>query len=573
MRQLVVAALLVAGCSGDRGGATDKPGSGVRSGVGAGVGGGMPGGEPTTPIACPAGTEPMIETTTACYQGRTADGVEGFLGIRYAEAPVGDRRWARTEPVAPRAEVVEALAIGSPCIQSNGTMDLELASGDGSEDCLFLNVLRPEGTAPGDDRPVMVFVHGGGNVDGHGGGALMLGQSFHRGPTDPPLLAEGPQLVNEQGAVVVTLNYRLGQLGWLAHPGLTGEDGSSGNQGLWDILNALEWVEENVERLGGDPDRVLLYGESAGSVDVCTLLTTDRARGLADVAILQSGVCGHVRVGLDDAPLLVETAHEQGIRLAEALGCTAGDDAAVLACMRGKTDDEVMAVMQAGWGSLDQSAEAYGPIVDGVLVPEPTQDRLDRGDFADIPVVVGVTADEGTLFTTLAPMPNEGAFDLLLAGVALLYGWDATELQAMYDPATHYGGDLQAAYAAAYGDLVFVCPTRRLADTLAAHTEVRAYWWTHQNPVTAFLGAHHGVEISYTFGTGLDLAEQGTMNDVGTATWYSVAAGAPEVPGLGPWPLFGSSTPDGGTWVEMSTTPSVMTAAPRKTQCDWMDTT
>lgn len=533
-------------------------------------------GTQTTPatVTCPdGGSGPELETTTGCYRGRTEAGVEGFLGIAYAKPPVGSRRWARTVPIAPAVAPIDALAIGSPCPQSNGTVDLELQAGDGAEDCLFLNVLRPEGAQPGDDRPILFFVHGGGNVDGHGGATAMLGATFNRPPDDPPFTPDVPQVVSEQGAIVVTVNYRLAQLGWLALPGLTAEsgDGSSGNQGLWDTLTALRWVNANARQLGGDPDRILLHGESAGSVDSCALLTSPEATGLFSAVMLQSGGCEHVVAGLDDAPPFVETAHAQGGRLAVELGCDDADPAAELTCLRQAPLDDVMAAMHAGWGSLDLNEESYGPVVDGVLLTEAPADRIAAGAIAPVPVVVGVNADEGTLFTTFAPVGNEANLDALLGLIALAYGWPADELRALYDPATNYGGDVEAAYTAAYGDLVFVCPTRRLADHLAPQTDVRAYWWTHENPVTAFLGAHHGVEISYAFGTGLDFGEQAVMNDLATAAWASVAAGTPSVLGVGAWPLFGSLQPTGGTWVELSTTPSVLAEGPREVTCDWMD--
>lgn len=575
MRSAWLLGALIACSSGDKPSTSDSGEPITNTGTPPGTTSGTPGGTPTTSVTCPPGaTGPEIEATTGCYRGRIAEGVEGFLGIGYAEPPVGSLRWARPVPIAPATAPIDALEIGSPCIQTNGTVDFELAAGEGDEDCLYLNVLRPEGTQPGDDLPILFFVHGGGHVDGHGGAAAMLGSSFHQPPGNPPLFPESPDIVREQHAIVVTVNYRLAQLGWIATPGLTAEsaDGASGNQGLWDVLTALQWANDNATALGGDPTRLMLYGESAGSVTTCSLLTSPLADGLFTRAMLQSAGCEHIETELDTAPLFVESAHDQGLRLATELGCdSAGTDADVLDCMRGKTATEVMAVMQGQWGSLDLSAESYGPIVDGVLLPEAPSVRIDAGQIAQVPVVIGVNEDEGTLFTTFFPIGGEAAFDAVLSAYALLVNWNATELQDLYDPATNYGGDVGDAYAAFYGDVAFVCPSRTLADKLAVHTDVRTYWWTHENPITAFLGAHHGVEISYAFGTGLDLGDQAVMQDVATSAWASVGTGNPAVTGVGAWPLYGNSVPDGGTWVELSTAPSVMATGPRKTQCDWMD--
>jgi len=528
---------------------------------------------PTVPaVPCPDGlTDPNASTSSGCVTGRSADGVEGFVGIPYAEAPVGELRWARPAPITQWETAFAATTAGSPCPQTNGTVDFELAPGDGDEDCLYLNVLRPEGTEAGDDLPVVFFIHGGGHIDGHGASAGLLGNSFNRVPDDAPLLEHAPELVSEGGVVLVTINYRLAQLGWIAHPGLSAEnaDGASGNQGLWDALLALEWASANAQAFGGDPDNLMIFGESAGSVSVCSLLAAPAADGLFSAAILQSGVCTQIDHQMDAPGLLVEAGYDQGARLAELTGCDAGDDAAVIQCLRDLPLEDVMAVMHGQWGSLDVSDEAYGPLVDGVLLPSDVGERLASGQFSQVPVIMGVNADEGTLFTTLYPINSEPIFDALLWTTALVMGWDASELQAIYDP-SQYGGDVSAAYAEFYTDLVFLCPAREMADAIAPHTDVHAYYWTHSNPLLGFLGAFHGVEISYVFGTGLNFGADATMTDNALASWSSVAAGTPEVPGVGAWPLFGGSDPDGGTWVEMSVSPQVIDG-PRQAVCDWMD--
>jgi len=517
-------------------------------------------------VACPGGLSgPTAETTTACLVGRTVDGVDGFLGVRYGEPPVDERRWAAPVPVAPAPDPVEVLEPGSICVQSSGTIDGEFEAGEGSEDCLFLNVTRPAGTSPGDDLPVLFFVHGGGHTDGAGSQELYLGASFARPVAEPPLFPDVPALAQE--AVVVTVNYRLAQLGFLSLPGLSAQsaEGVSGNQGMQDVLMALRWANDNVEAFGGDPDRILLFGESAGSVTSCSLLVSPEARGLFDAVLLQSGVCtGLTRTMAPSGA--EESGYEQGERLVEALGCAGGSDADELACVRAVAVDDVMAVMSARQGFLGDG-EAYGPVVDGWLIPEPPLALMAAGDIAPVPVVVGVNADEGTLFATLSPVVTEEVLEAALRGTALAVGWDADGLVALYDPAG-YGGDVSAAWSAFLGDVSFVCPSRRTADLLAPHTDVRAYYFTRESWLLPFLGAYHGLELLFAFGTGAHVGDDELLSDRMVAAWASVAAGAPVVDPVGPWPLFGAAAPDGGTWVQLDHEVEAITGV-RQAECDW----
>ena len=522
----------------------------------------------TGPVAppCPAGlTGPTAETTTGCLVGRTADGVEGFVGIPYAEPPVGPLRWALPVPIAPWMTPLEAVEAGPVCIQSSGTLGGDLAPGEGEEDCLFLNVLRPEGTQPGDDLPVLFFVHGGGHTDGAGTQELYVGSSFGRPLSDPPFTAEAPDLARE--AIVVTVNYRLAQLGFLSLPGLSEEDplGVSGNQGLHDVLVALRWAHDNMEAFGGDPDALTLFGESAGSLTSCALLVSPEARGLFHSVMLQSGVCtGWTRTMAPSGT--VESGYEQGARLAEALSCASASPADELACLRAKPVDEVMAVLSARQGFLGDG-EAYGPVIEGHLLPDEPLAMMHAGDVADVPVVIGVNEDEGTVFAALAPVATPGLLDLTLRSTAALLGWDADGLVALYDPA-RYGDDAYAAWTAFIGDSSFVCPARQTAEVLSPHVDVHTYYFRRDSWILPALGAAHGLELSYVFGTGYLPAADRPLSERMVTAWTTVPTGAPRVEPIGPWPLVGDIAVEGGTWVQLDEEVAVVRGV-RQEPCDW----
>jgi carboxylesterase type B len=280
---------------------------------------------------------------------------------------------------------------------------------------------------------------------------------------------------------------------------------------------------------------------------------------------MQSGSCQFLQAGLETpGGLRFESAYDQGARLVDALGCGDADPEVELACLRGRSTEEVMAVMKGQWGSLDLEDEAYGPTVDGVLVPEPPGDRLAAGAIPEIPVALGVNAEEGNLWSTFFPVVDEGLYDVLLWGVAVAFGADPDELQALYDPAVY--GSVNNAYSAFYTDFAFVCPARDVAHRLAPHTEVRTYWFDHENPLLGFMGAFHGVEIPFVFGTGLLFGEDRVVSQAAVAAWSGFAHGR-----LDGWPGLGAIEPDGGTWALFDDGGASTVVGPHDEACDWFD--
>ena len=257
---------------------------------------------------CTSATKPSgatVVTDRGAVRGTAAAGVTDWLDIPFAAPPVGPLRWAAPELPACWRGVRSTQAFGPPCPQlDNGTVI-------GSEDCLSLNVWKPANAKATAPRAVMVFVHGGGNQQGSASNVVS-------GVT----LYDGANLARTGDVVVVTVQYRVGALGYLASPSLASGTQPAGNYGLLDQVAALQWVQGNIGAFGGDPKRVLLFGESAGAVDTCMLVASPLARGLFSRALMESGACG----ASDTA-----TSERVASDFAQAAGCTGAD---VAACLR-----------------------------------------------------------------------------------------------------------------------------------------------------------------------------------------------------------------------------------------------
>lgn len=496
-----------------------------------------PTGDTETVPGCPSTGGPRVETSTGCVLGSTTpSGREQFLGIPYAEPPVGARRFAPTEPVAPWSEPLQATAFGPPCVQfSDATFD-DLGAGDGQEDCLTLNVFRP---AAAHDLPLMVFVHGGG---------------YLTGDASAPYLSDDPALA--EAAVVVSINYRLGPLGFLAHPSLSegDPDGVSGNNGVQDMLVALQWASDNADALGGDPRRVIVFGESAGGLQTCAALASPRGGGLFDAAIIQSGPCGSLALPLRDPPPLVVGGEAQGEDFAAEVGCADAD------CLRALPVETLVTVGQSEVGP-GGGGWHWQPWMDGVWMPQTSVPAAFlSGDWNQVPVLATVNRDEGTLFTA-GLAPDQAALDEWIALYALVLGVDDAALAAMYDPAVY--GSTEAAYAALYGDVIFVCPTVWQQEVLAAQVPARGAYWVYAGADVGGLGAYHGSEMPFVMGTYLSAAtrDQLALSERLRAAWRTMADPEPAIDGIGAWP-----TVDEG-WVENDLPGSVVIDAPRPEAC------
>nr|WP_234815222.1 carboxylesterase family protein [Mycolicibacterium duvalii] len=480
------------------------------------------------PVAVPAPADPaVVQTGTGAVRGVEDPGHSFFGGIPYAAPPVGPLRFRPPEPALRWDGVRDASRPGPRCLQAPGP-DPEFGTGSG-EDCLSLNVWTP--ATPDEPKAVLVWFHGGSFINGDGG---MFGAR---------------RLVERGDIVVVTLNYRLGALGFLAHPAL-GPPGDVGNYGLADQQAALRWVRENIAAFGGDPDRVTVAGESAGAMSVCDHLAAPGSRGLFHGAIIMSGPC--------QAQAALPHARRVSLDYAAAAGC--GDVAAAAGCLRGARVDRLREPVFYARLGVEQLT---GPVTATTALPVDPLTAAADGTTARVPVLIGTTRDEFTLFTGLRYLRTGqriGAAGYPHA-LAEVFGPDAAAVAQRY-PADRYR-EPELAYSAALTDAEFACVADRLAADLNRHQPVYAYEFADQDapapePLTTLpfpVGASHSLDVRYVFDVGgaPDLtAAQRDLSRQMVDYWAAfVRTGAPATD----WPRRGSGRvmtlrPDGNTVVD-----------------------
>ena len=309
-------------------------------------------------------SDTLVETTDGALQGFIQDGVAEFRGIPYAAPPVGNLRWRPPEPPVPWSGVRDATQFGNICLQIT-TLGPFAGPANANEDCLYLNIYSPDvHPAPKELLPVFVWIHGGGNVDG--------------GSND----YDGSKLATQGHVVVVTINYRLGLLGFMSHPAIDAERHLFSNYGILDQQAALRWVKMNITNFGGDVRNVTLGGQSAGSVDTESNVISPLAKGLFHRAIFE-------RVLLEPTPLV--TAEANGVAFAVAAGCGSGTDAAAAACLRGLSAADIFTL--SGTASTEAPYETQITI-DGTILPDRFTALIENGQFNHMPVMSGWTEDE-----------------------------------------------------------------------------------------------------------------------------------------------------------------------------------
>ena len=484
--------------------------------------------DPETPVMVTGGA------IRGAVAARNAD-IITFRGIPYAAPPVGDLRWRPPAPVSGWQGVRDAAESGPICIQNGGQNVPQ------DEDCLLLNVWAPRETS--EPRPVLFWIHGGGYTGGSGSTAIYDGT---------PLAADG--------AVVVTINYRLNVFGFLAHPALSAESphGASGNYGLLDMVVALEWVRDNIAAFGGDPGRVTIFGESAGGGAVMSMMLVPQAGGLFHGAIAQSNWINGWDRPLAEPARGWEAAEAQGVRVAAALGIAEGAEDS-LAALRAASAADVFAASNAEAGSaFMRTGNVWAPNVDGWVIPEDPLAMYRAGRQHPVPLITGLNGNEGSLMTRGMDIPNAGAFE---AYVRSVYPELADEMLAHYDASSPAAA--KAAVDKVVHDLYFAGPVRAHAEAqAAAGAPTWLYHFTHVPPTAwgAALGSHHAAELVYVFGTltrreeggerPLGLTPVGDYTDTDTALsatmrayWVQFAAtGDPNREGLPPWPAFDPET-------------------------------
>jgi para-nitrobenzyl esterase len=306
-----------------------------------------------------------------------ATGIRVFKGIPYAAPAVGELRWKAPQPVQPWNGLRSVAEWGPRCVQSDRLGDLDPLNKRMDEDCLYLNVWTPA-TSSSQSLPVMVWIHGGSNLNGAG--------------SQPEF--DGSHLASK-GVVIVTINYRVDVFGFLAHPELTKESGtnSSGNYGLLDQIAALKWVQKNIRTFGGDPNRVTLFGESAGAFDVSLLMASPLTKGLFTRAIGESG--GALTTIAAFGPKPLQIGEQDGVKFVRAMGVNS------IAELRTRSAQEVLEA-----AIKNPITYAFG-VVDGYVVPEHPASIYAEGKQSDVPLLVGWNADEGSLFAARVKLPAD----------------------------------------------------------------------------------------------------------------------------------------------------------------------
>lgn len=435
-------------------------------GGGAALGGGIVLPPAAAPAPAPAAPPPAPDTTLAVTTEGTVAGTASadmvaFLGIPYAQPPVGALRWAPPQPPAAHAATLQAKAFGNACPQAPGAVSSPIA-----EDCLYINVWKPAGTQPGARLPVVFYIHGG---------AFTLGSG-----------EMGPSPLASHGVVVVSLNYRLGALGYLANKALraANKDGSLGNFALMDQLAALAWVQKNIAAFGGDAGNVTLWGTSAGATQSFSLLQPPKAKGLFQRAVMQSGGAAEYSNPSMDTSLAV------GDTAVANLGCTSAAD--VVACLRALPVSALLA----------QGGLKWRPTVDAQILTQVPARAFASGNFNQVPVMIGGVFDEGTLFVDTKLSATY--YPLYLRGLAPA-GYDTTAIEAAY-PIGNYAVPAQG-IARAMGDAMYACGNSARRDALSAWVPVYGWELTDPqlsfpaNPTGFYYGTAHGMDSYYFTGT------------------------------------------------------------------------
>jgi para-nitrobenzyl esterase len=475
------------------------------------------------PLAHAQQQSPLVFTFSGSVRGAvTSAGIREFLGIPYAAPPVGNLRWRPPVAHAPWFQPLEATNFANHCPQP----PTPFGRASITEDCLYLNVFTPSSSDFFHLHPVMVWIHGG---------SLLTGESDDYDPT----------ALVEDGVIVVTINYRLGALGFLAHPAFAAENSdpdhdrdidsnSAGDYGLMDQQQALRWVRDNILFFGGNPLNVTIFGESAGGLSVFSHLVSPPAAGLFHKAIIESGAYALDTLTLADA-------EAAGTAFAAAAGCSSQTSA----CLRALPVTTILA---------NENPTGYMPNIDGEFLPVSLGTALATGQFHRVPVIQGTNHDEWRLFTALdfdltsGPIPdNEAAYE---AALATLVGPAAPLVSAQYPLASFPSADI--AFATAGTDAAFACPALGADLSMSLFVPVSSYEFNDENapqdflpPVSFPYAAAHGSELQYLFTLPVSVprpplnAQQLELASTMQRYWTNFAKfGTPNSPSAPLWQVF-----------------------------------
>lgn len=467
-------------------------------------------------------TTAVVQTTSGPVQGIVAAGIQQFLGIPYAAAPVGQLRWRAPQASTPWSQVFNATTYGPACPQpmfALGGPPLNT-----SEDCLFLNIFAPANATANSTLNVMFWIHGGAWVIG-------TGSEF-----------PGNAFVDIGNVVYVSINYRLGALGFAALPGM--EDGML-NFGFLDTQFALQWVKDNIANFGGNPNKITIFGESAGGGTVAMFLAIQSTWGLYQRVIMESG-----------AVLLLADVDEQvniTTKVANDLGCSGGSNEAVLECMRSVNETDLVAALGPLILSSPYQYNYTFPFVDLVTLTDQPCAVLLGGDFyQDLEeIIVGVNYQEGNALVLGSVPQNFSAFtaEMFDQNVQAFFSKEklTQTVYELYPNAVDQFGSPFQAWSQIMGDWYINAGSYLVASVVAnAGIPVYKYVFTHVpiNSSASFLGATHGSEVPYVFGWYFDMNPTEIPFSMQlTRYWTNFAnTGNPNSPGLAEWPVWEPST-------------------------------
>jgi len=497
----------------------------------------------------------VVSTQYGDVQGTMNGAVHQFLGIPFAKPPVGNLRWKAPQAPDTWTQTLNANAFAPVCPQKTFTQGQANGVIAGNEDCLYLNIWTPQTGAAG--KAVMVFIHGGGNQQG---GASEMSYNT--------LMYSGKNMAERGDVVVVTIQYRLGPLGFLVHPGLDAESttGKSGNYAILDQILALQWIKNNIAAFGGNPDNVMIFGESAGAVNVGNLMLSPLAANLFHKAGIESGV-----------PVVgaYTDVENSGVAFVDSF-ITTGTNTDKMAYMRSLPADSLLFMESSPiQGGLVQ--KSWQAALDHVVFSDYPNNVIQSGNFNKVPLIIGSNADEMSLSapTTVTPtMVNQ----LIASSIPATYQAQAHTLY----PSGTTNTEARTAYVGLLTDSQFTATTRRTARCISQNQSEPVYRYffsyKHSIPQLAAYGSYHGMELFYVFnswenttlGSGSffkpsDDSVQTVMLDY----WTNFAkTGNPNGGNLVAWPQYEAAN---DCYLEIKATPNNTQCGLRTDKCDLWD--
>lgn len=474
-----------------------------------------------------AAIEPkVVQLDSGSIKGNIVNNIATFLGVPFAAPPVGALRWVAPQPVTPWTDVLDATWVRNSCVQPHDAFTLFTEE---SEDCLYLNVFAPVNSSVPGPLPIMLFFYGG---------------SWEEGSAS--FIVYNPSVVINlvKDVIIITTNYRLGAFGFLGSDSLRAADGSVGNYGLQDQRAAMEWIQRNGAAFGGDVKRVTIFGESAGAGSVTNHLVSPRSQGLFHRALMESGPFAQW------SAQSMDIAEAKFVIAAAKLGCCPSssncstNDTSIVDCLR-KVNTTTLA---ANTHDLLDGTLEWSPVIDGVEVVDAPQSLAAQGKIADVPVLFGTNANEGTLFTRC---PKDLNFSAYPAWAANRYGQNLSNVVLPNYPFSDYKSPFWLD-AEIVGDSMMKCAARRSARWISTSRQnqtdapgVFVYFFNHTLLVIDLFvpdkGCCHASELAFVFDLeiGLWTKEERELADAFVEYWTSFAAnGVPGTATLPQWQAF-----------------------------------